>query len=44
MDICFACCDPQSNPAMYADLLLKRACIDVIEQNSDLQNSLKYAG
>ena len=36
LDICFAYCDPQSNPTMYADLLLKRACIDVIEQNYDM--------
>jgi len=27
LDICFAYCDAQSNPVMYSDLLLKRACI-----------------
>ena len=36
LGICFAYCDPQSNPTMYADLLLKRACIDVIEGKNDM--------
>ena len=36
LNVCFAYCDPQSNPEMYADLLLKRACIDVIEEKTDL--------
>lgn len=36
LDICFVYCDPQSNPTMYADLLLKRACIDVIEEKNDM--------
>lgn len=36
IDICFAYCDPQANPTMYADLLLKRACIDVIEEKNDM--------
>ena len=36
LNICFAYCDPQSNPTMYADLLLKRACIDVIEEKNDM--------
>ena len=36
LNVCFAYCDPQTNPVMYADLLLKRACIDVIEQNNDM--------
>ena len=36
LNVCFAYCDPVSNPAMYADLLLKRACIDVIEENNDM--------
>ena len=36
LDICFAYCDPQTNPAMYADLLLKRACINVIEEKTDM--------
>ena len=36
LNICFAYCDPQTNPTMYADLLLKRACIDVIEQKNDM--------
>lgn len=36
LNICFAYCDPQSNPVMYADLLLKQACIDVIEEKLDM--------
>ncbi len=36
LDICFAYCDPQTDPELYADLLLKRACIDVIEGDTDL--------
>ena len=36
LNIAFVYCDPQSNPEMYADLLLKQACIDVIEENSDM--------
>ena len=36
LNVCFAYCDPQSNPTMYADLLLKRACIDVIENKTDM--------
>ena len=36
LNICFAYCDPQSNSTMYADLLLKRACIDVIEEKNDM--------
>lgn len=36
LNVCFAYCDPQTNPAMYADLLLKRACIDVIEEKNDM--------
>ena len=36
INICFAYCDRQSNPAVFADLLLKRACIDVIEQKNDM--------
>ena len=36
LNVCFAYCDPQSNPTMYADLLLKRACIDVIEEKNDM--------
>ncbi|MBQ7487697.1 MAG: tetratricopeptide repeat protein [Clostridia bacterium] len=31
LNIAFAYCDKESNPIMYADLLLKQACIDVIE-------------
>ena len=27
LNVCFAYCDPVGNPTMYADLLLKRACI-----------------
>ena len=36
INICFAYCDAQSNPEMFSDLLLKRACIDVIEQKNDM--------
>ena len=36
LNVCFAYCDPASNPTMYADLLLKRACIDVIEDKNDM--------
>lgn len=36
LDICFAYCDSASNPQMYADLLLKRACINVIEEKGDM--------
>ena len=36
LSVCFAYCDPQTNPTMYADLLLKRACIDVIEEKNDM--------
>ncbi|MGX8705029.1 MAG: tetratricopeptide repeat protein, partial [bacterium] len=36
LSVCFAYCDRQTNPVMYADLLLKRACIDVIEGKDDL--------
>ena len=36
LDICFVYCDPQTNPEMYADLLLKRACIYSIRERDDL--------
>ena len=36
LNISFVYCDPQTNPVMYADLLLKQACIDVIEGNDDI--------
>ena len=36
LDICFVYCDRESDPVMYADLLLKRACIDVIEGRNDM--------
>ena len=36
LNVCFAYCEPQNNPTMYADLLLKRACIDVIEEKNDM--------
>ena len=32
LNVAFVYCDPQSNPVLYADLLLKQACIDVIEE------------
>ena len=36
INISFAYCDRQSNPVMYADLLLKQACIDVIEGDNNI--------
>ena len=36
LHICFAYCDPQSSPDLYADLLLKQAYIDVTEENYDI--------
>jgi len=36
IDICFAYVDAQSNPIMFSDLLLKRACINVMEEKVDL--------
>ncbi|MBQ8964902.1 MAG: tetratricopeptide repeat protein [Clostridia bacterium] len=36
LNVCFAYCDPVGNPTMYADLLLKQACIDVIEEKNDM--------
>ena len=36
LHICFAYCDPQSSPDIYADLLLKQAYIDVTEENYDI--------
>ena len=36
INICFAYCDAQSDPVMFSDLLLKRACIDVIEGKNDM--------
>ncbi len=36
LNVCFAYCDPQTDPLMYADLFLKRACIDVIEEHYDM--------
>ncbi len=35
LNIAFVYCDRQENPAIYADLLLKQACIDVIEGDND---------
>ena len=35
LDECFALCDPEADPVMYADLLLKQACIAVIEEKND---------
>ncbi len=36
INIAFAYCDRQDNPVMYADLLLKQACIDVIEGDNSI--------
>ena len=35
IDECFSLCDPETNATMYADLLLKQACIAVIEGQND---------
>ncbi len=36
LNVCFVYCDPINDPELYADLLLKRACINVIETKYDL--------
>ena len=36
LNICFAYCKPDTDPELYADLLLKRACIDLIQGDADL--------
>ena len=36
LNISFVYCDRETNPVMYADLLLKQACLDVIEGENDL--------
>ena len=36
LDICFVYCDVNADPQMYADLLVKRACIHVIEGKHDM--------
>lgn len=36
LSICFVYCTPESNPDVYADLLLKRACIDLIDGKDEL--------
>ena len=36
IDICFAYIDAQTNPVLFSDLLLKRACINVIEGKADI--------
>ena len=36
LNIAFVYCTPQSNPEIYADLLLKQACIDVIEGDNGI--------
>ena len=36
LNVCMAYCDPSSNPELYADILLKKACIDVIREDYDL--------
>ena len=36
LDICFVYCDVNVDPEMYADLLVKRACIHVIEEKYDM--------
>ena len=36
LDVCMAYCDPSASPELYADLLLKKACIDVIQEDYDM--------
>jgi len=36
LNICFAYCDRQTNPAGYAELLLKKGCIDVIQGKNEM--------
>lgn len=36
INICFAYCDRQDNPAMFADLLFKRAWIDALQEKYDM--------
>lgn len=36
LGVCFGYCDADTNPDMYADLLLKQACINSIEGKNDL--------
>ncbi|MBR2528881.1 MAG: tetratricopeptide repeat protein [Blautia sp.] len=36
LDVCFAYCNAQDYPELYADLLLKRACIEVINGDTTL--------
>ena len=36
LNICFVYCKPDTNPELYADLLLKRACIDLIQGDTDI--------
>ncbi len=36
LNIAFVYCDPQTDPVMDADLLLKQACIDVIEEDNTI--------
>ena len=36
LSVCFGYCDPDSNRDIYADLLLKQACINNIEGKNDL--------
>lgn len=44
IDACFSLCDPETDAAMYADLLLKQACIAVMEgQNDAALQSLEAA-
>ena len=36
LSVCFGYCDPNTDPDTYADLLLKQACINSIEEKNDL--------
>ena len=36
INICFAYCDRQANPDIYAELLLKRGCIDSMQGKNDM--------
>lgn len=36
LNIAFVYCDKETNPEVYSDLLLKQACLDVIEEQPDI--------
>lgn len=36
LNICFVYCDPETDPEVYSDLLLKQACINVIDEEYNI--------